>query len=106
MIRFPSDCLTSADDTTMATSSPSGAGDIDTTYFASYEDLSVHELMLKDKPRTLAYKDFISKNAILFKDKYVMDVGAGTGILSLFAAQAGAKKAQYILFIIDPELEL
>ncbi|OWF53846.1 protein arginine N-methyltransferase 1-like [Mizuhopecten yessoensis] len=60
-------------------------------YFTSYGDLGVHELMLKDKPRTLAYKGFIEKNSHLFKDKTVLDVGAGTGILSLFAASAGAK---------------
>ena len=68
------------------------SADVDTTYFASYEDLSVHELMLKDRPRTEAYRDFILKNKALFKGKVVVDVGAGTGILSMFAAQAGAKK--------------
>merc|ERR1712129_485562 len=41
--------------------------------------------------RTLAYKHFIETNAQFFKDKIVMDVGAGTGILSIFAAKAGAK---------------
>lgn len=61
-------------------------------YFSSYGDLSVHELMLKDKARTLAYKHFIDANKSLFKDKVVLDVGAGTGILSLFAASAGARK--------------
>ncbi|RXG51710.1 Protein arginine N-methyltransferase 1 [Armadillidium vulgare] len=49
-------------------------------------------MMIKDEPRTQAYKDAIFKNEHLFKDKIVMDVGAGTGILSLFAAKAGAKK--------------
>lgn len=59
-------------------------------YFSSYGDFSVHTLMLKDKPRTLAYKEFIEKNKFLFQDKIVLDVGAGTGILSLFCASAGA----------------
>ena len=66
-------------------------------YFSSYEDLGVHELMLKDKPRTMAYKNFMDKNAALFKDKIVIDVGAGSGILSLFAAKAGAKKVNIFI---------
>ena len=41
--------------------------------------------------RTLAYRDAILRNKHLFKDKIVLDVGCGTGILSIFAAQAGAK---------------
>ncbi|KAF2078083.1 hypothetical protein CYY_000634 [Polysphondylium violaceum] len=65
---------------------------VDDKYFESYFDLNVHELMLKDKPRTLAYKDAIEKNASDFKDKVILDVGSGTGILSMFAAKAGAKK--------------
>ena len=43
-------------------------------------------------PRTLAYKDAIMQNKHLFKDKIVLDVGCGTGILSIFCAKAGAKQ--------------
>ncbi|XP_049877359.1 protein arginine N-methyltransferase 6 [Pectinophora gossypiella] len=61
-------------------------------YFTSYEDLEVHRLMLEDHPRTEAYKNAIFANKAYLKDKIVMDVGCGTGILSIFCAQAGAKK--------------
>ncbi|XP_022869574.1 probable protein arginine N-methyltransferase 1 isoform X2 [Olea europaea var. sylvestris] len=47
--------------------------------------------MLKDAVRTKTYQSVIYKNPFLFKDKVVLDVGAGTGILSLFCAKAGAK---------------
>lgn len=47
--------------------------------------------MLKDTERTDKYMEAIKNNMHLFKDKVVMDVGAGTGILSIFAAQSGAK---------------
>ncbi|KAK6167715.1 hypothetical protein SNE40_021679 [Patella caerulea] len=61
-------------------------------YFSSYNDVTVHELMLKDRPRTLAYKQFFEENREYIVDKVVMDVGSGTGILAMFAAAAGAKK--------------
>lgn len=61
-------------------------------YFKSYNSLTVQELMIKDRPRTEAYKEFLEKNVELIKGKVVLDVGAGTGILSLFAARSGAKK--------------
>jgi len=64
---------------------------IDSGYFGSYAGFHIHEDMLKDRVRTEAYRDFIEGNGDLFKDKVVMDVGCGTGILSLFAARAGAK---------------
>ncbi len=44
--------------------------------------------MLKDTVRTRSYQQAIMRNAFLFKDKVVLDVGCGTGILSLFAAKA------------------
>ncbi|CAH9098526.1 unnamed protein product [Cuscuta europaea] len=51
----------------------------------------IHEEMLKDVVRTKTYQNVIDKNPFLFKDKVVLDVGAGTGILSLFCAKVGAK---------------
>ncbi|KAI3711279.1 hypothetical protein L2E82_41254 [Cichorium intybus] len=53
--------------------------------------LNIHEEMLKDVMRTKTYQNVIYKNKFLFKDKIVLDVGAGTGILSLFCAKARAK---------------
>lgn len=60
-------------------------------YFDSYGHFGIHEEMLKDTVRTKTYQNAIYQNAFLFKDKVVLDVGAGTGILSLFCAKIGAK---------------
>jgi protein arginine N-methyltransferase 1 len=48
--------------------------------------------MLKDEVRTISYRNSIYQNPHLFKDKVVLDVGCGTGILCMFAAKAGAKQ--------------
>lgn len=64
----------------------------DSHYFSSYAYNDVHELMLQDTVRTDAYRDFIYDNKHLFAGKIVLDVGCGTGILSLFCAKAGAAK--------------
>lgn len=47
--------------------------------------------MLKDEVRTLTYRNSMYHNKHVFKDKIVLDVGSGTGILAMFAAKAGAK---------------
>ncbi|XP_075996073.1 protein arginine N-methyltransferase 8-B isoform X4 [Genypterus blacodes] len=60
-------------------------------YFDSYAHFGIHEEMLKDEVRTLTYRNSMCHNKHVFKDKIVLDVGSGTGILSMFAAKAGAK---------------
>ncbi|TYG66858.1 hypothetical protein ES288_D05G032300v1 [Gossypium darwinii] len=59
-------------------------------YFDSYSHFGIHEEMLKDVVRTKTYQNVIYRNKFLFQNKVVLDVGAGTGILSLFCAKAGA----------------
>uniref|UniRef100_A0A8C5A7J1 type I protein arginine methyltransferase n=1 Tax=Gadus morhua TaxID=8049 RepID=A0A8C5A7J1_GADMO len=61
-------------------------------YFDSYAHFGIHEEMLKDEVRTLTYRNSMFHNKHLFKDKVVLDVGSGTGILCMFAAKAGAKQ--------------
>jgi len=61
-------------------------------YFDSYAHFGIHEEMLKDEVRTLTYRNSMWHNKHLFKGKVVLDVGCGTGILSMFAAKAGASK--------------
>lgn len=50
-----------------------------------------HFRMLNDKKRNLSYKQAISK-AIGQGHDVILDIGSGTGILSMFAVQSGAKE--------------
>lgn len=61
-------------------------------YFQFYGYLSQQQNMMQDYIRTSTYQRAILTNASDFCDKIVLDVGAGSGILSFFAVQAGAKK--------------
>ncbi|KHJ80398.1 methyltransferase domain protein [Oesophagostomum dentatum] len=90
-----------------APATASGSGDVPPAltemtskdyYFDSYAHFGIHEEMLKDEVRTVTYRNSIYHNKHLFKDKIVMDVGSGTGILSMFAARAGAKKVYAMEF--------
>ena len=60
-------------------------------YFNSYSTFYIHEEMLKDKIRTGSYEKAILNNKEIFKNKIVLDIGSGTGILSIFACFAGAE---------------
>ena len=61
-------------------------------YFSYYAKLANQQNMMEDSVRTPKYREAILDNPSNFRGKVVMDVGCGSGILSLFAAQAGAKK--------------
>jgi histone-arginine methyltransferase CARM1 len=65
-------------------------------YFKFYSKLQNQQNMLQDYVRTQLYRDAIIGNPTNYKDKVVLDVGCGSGILSLFAAQAGARKVYAI----------
>lgn len=45
--------------------------------------IEIHEIMIKDKIRTESYRNFILGNPALFKNAVVLDVGCGTGKLSV-----------------------
>ena len=66
-------------------------------YVDSYSHFNIHEEMLKDRVRTLTYRDAILRSKEHFRGKVVLDLGCGTGILSMFAAQAGARR----VFAVD-----
>ncbi|XP_057485876.1 probable histone-arginine methyltransferase 1.3 [Actinidia eriantha] len=61
------------------------------TCFHFYGQLTHQKNMLLDYVRTGTYYATIIENRADFAGRVVVDVGAGTCILSLFAAQAGAK---------------
>lgn len=88
--------LASASVSSAAARTRRGANDADddVLYFDSYSTNSIHQTMISDSARTLSYAQFLldPQNAHLIRGKIVMDVGCGTGILSLFAARAGAKQ--------------
>jgi protein arginine N-methyltransferase 1 len=65
-------------------------------YFCSYAQLYHQKQMLADHNRMAAYHAAIMGNPQVFKDKVVMDVGTGSGILAAWAAQAGARRVYAI----------
>jgi len=61
-------------------------------YFQFYGYLSQQQNMMQDFIRTSTYQKAILDNPADFSGKVVLDVGAGSGILSFFAQQCGAKR--------------
>lgn len=62
-----------------------------------YYNLRTHIEMLNDRRRCLTYQKAIEA---VVRDKIVLDVGCGSGILSFFAARAGAK----LVFAVDMDI--
>uniref|UniRef100_H3GC39 type I protein arginine methyltransferase n=1 Tax=Phytophthora ramorum TaxID=164328 RepID=H3GC39_PHYRM len=61
--------------------------------FSQYYGMLLHQQnMLQDHVRTGTYERAMLSNPSDFKDKVVLDVGTGSGILAFFAAKAGARK--------------
>ncbi|XP_019855305.1 PREDICTED: protein arginine N-methyltransferase 2-like isoform X2 [Amphimedon queenslandica] len=70
-------------------------------YFSSYGQLKLHSEMLTDVPRTSTYSLAIQSALPWLQDKVVLDVGSGTGILSLFCARYGKPKKVYAVEASD-----
>ncbi|KAI9340427.1 S-adenosyl-L-methionine-dependent methyltransferase [Zopfochytrium polystomum] len=69
----------------------------DPAYFGYYAQFVHQQNMLQDTVRTSLYHSAIVMNGpTMFRGKIVADIGAGSGILSYFAAAAGAAKVYAI----------
>lgn len=62
----------------------------DDSYFVKNENMIVHRELINDKYRTEQFRKAI--NTVGVEGKVVVDFGCGSGILSIFAAKAGASK--------------
>ncbi|XP_053327935.1 protein arginine N-methyltransferase 2, partial [Spea bombifrons] len=85
----PSDCLSETD--TEEVDDPWQ----DDEYYGSYQTLKLHLEMLSDVPRTETYREVIKRNRASLLGKHILDLGCGTGIISLFCAQLAQPKAVY-----------
>ncbi|XP_052235984.1 protein arginine N-methyltransferase 2-like isoform X2 [Dreissena polymorpha] len=65
------------------------------------EIMKLHLEMLSDKPRTEAYMNAIVKNADKLRDKVILDVGCGTGILSMLCVKHARPKHVYAVEASD-----
>lgn len=67
----------------------------DEEYFESYCHMRLHLEMLGDIVRTETYQKVVASNVDFVRGKTVLDVGCGSGILSMFCARDGQAKQVY-----------
>ncbi|XP_028398893.1 protein arginine N-methyltransferase 2-like [Dendronephthya gigantea] len=67
----------------------------DEEYFESYCHMRLHLEMLGDVARTEAYRRAVVCNVDFVRGKTVLDVGCGSGILSMFCAREGQARHVY-----------
>uniref|UniRef100_A0A672ZDJ6 type I protein arginine methyltransferase n=1 Tax=Sphaeramia orbicularis TaxID=375764 RepID=A0A672ZDJ6_9TELE len=67
-------------------------------WFQFHSCLSQQQSLLQDYLRTATYQRAILLNDIDFRDKVVLDVCCGSGVLSFFAVQAGATR----VYTVEP----
>jgi predicted RNA methylase len=67
-----------------------------------FYNLRTHLEMLRDRVRCLAFQQALES---VVREKTVLDVGCGSGILSLFAARAGAKQVFAVDMDVPPAAE-
>ena len=67
----------------------------DEEYFESYCHMRLHLEMLGDVARTEAYQKAVVSNVDFVRGRTVLDVGCGSGILSMFCAREGQAKHVY-----------
>ncbi|XP_066497209.1 protein arginine N-methyltransferase 2 [Hoplias malabaricus] len=67
----------------------------DEEYYGSYGTLKLHLEMLSDRPRTETYRKVMENNSAALRGKVVLDLGCGTGIISLFCSRLAQPAAVF-----------
>ncbi|XP_045178609.1 protein arginine N-methyltransferase 2-like isoform X2 [Mercenaria mercenaria] len=70
-------------------------------YGRTRSTLKLHHEMLSDRPRTLAYMRAIMSNSMFLTGKVILDVGCGTGIISMMCARHADPKMIYAVEASD-----
>ena len=71
-------------------------------YFQEYGTLYEQKRMLQDEVRMKSYFEAITGNAEYFAGKTVLDVGAGTGVLSMWVRIHGMYTHSYVFSLASP----